>query len=265
MNGLTLHCGGQLQTREEVFAVALPKATESYFPLSHESYITRIEKQLAVEGILIKDQKFALAKAGQRLFGLMELEFREVGLHDHGMILGFRNSYDKSITTGLCIGARVFVCDNLSFHGAHLTFLRKHTANLMRDLSWMLAETVAKLPEYFEAQSTIFRRYKELPLENKEVHDLVIKLYDEGGLNVTHIPGVLKEWREPGHLPFQDSRNGWRLFNAVTETVKGDLWALPNRTRILHNVLDNYGSRKKQESAIRQQPSEADASRVIVV
>ena len=36
MNGLMLHCGGQLKSREEVFAVPVPQATASYVPLSYE-------------------------------------------------------------------------------------------------------------------------------------------------------------------------------------------------------------------------------------
>lgn len=243
MNGLMLHCGGQARTREEVFKVPLPQATESYCVLSHESFITRIEKQLGVEGITIRNQHFALAKEGQRLFGLMELGFAAHGLSDdHVSVLGFRNSYDKTIKTGLCVGARVLVCDNLSFHGDHLTFLRKHTPNLLRDLSWVLSETIGKIPEYAQAQSLCFHRYKCLPLTSPEVHDLVIRLYDEGALNVTHIPEVLKEWRSPRHPEFQETYSGWRLFNAVTETIKGDLWALPNRTRALHKLLDDATS-----------------------
>jgi hypothetical protein len=170
----------------------------------------------------------------------MEVSFPKLeGAADHGTVLGFRNSYDKSITTGLCVGARVFVCDNLSFHGAHLTFLRKHTANLLRDLSWILAETIGQLAQYAQAQSEIFHRYKCLPLTAPDVHDLVIRLYDEGALNVTHIPSVLKEWRTPRHPEFANLYSGWRLFNAVAETIKGDLWALPNRTRILHHIMDD--------------------------
>ena len=48
MNGLMLHCGGQLKTRSEVFEVPVPPPTATYAPLPYESFIVRIEKQLAV-------------------------------------------------------------------------------------------------------------------------------------------------------------------------------------------------------------------------
>ena len=105
MNGLMLHCGGQLKTREEVFAVPAPTATATYAPLPYESFIVRIEKQLAVEGIDIPDERLALAKEGQRMFGLLALQMPGLVQADYGCVLGLRTSYDRSFANGLCIGA----------------------------------------------------------------------------------------------------------------------------------------------------------------
>ena len=237
MKGLMLHCGGQLAPREQVFAVAPPVPTRTYVPLAYESFITRIEKQLAVEGIRVKGEELALAKDGQRLFGLMELEFNDLPSREYGCVLGLRNSYDKSFSTGVVVGANCFVCDNLSFSG-DISFERKHTANLLKDLSWLLTETVSQLPARFAAQSATFERYRRLELTDRQAHDLIIKLYDSHAVNITEVPRVLKEWREPSHPEFAESRNAWRLFNATTETIKGDLWRLPARTSALHRVLD---------------------------
>lgn len=253
MNGLMLHCGGQLSSRNEVFAVPVPEPTPTYVPLPYESFVTRIEKQLRTEGIRVRDEKLALAKQGQRLFGLLELTLPDAEVRDYGCVLGLRNSYDKSCSTGLCIGATVFVCDNLSFHGSNITFERKHTPNLLRDLSWIITETVAKLPVLFAEQSRTFDWYRKTNLSDREAHDLVIRAYDAGALNVTDIPRALKEWREPSHSAFEEGgRTAWRLFNAVTETIKGDLWRLPARTNALHRVLD-------QGCGIIPDPSEGTA------
>jgi Domain of unknown function (DUF932) len=239
MNGLMLHCGAQVMQRDEVFAVPAPPATQSYVPLPYESLVTRIEKQLAVEGIVIKDEKLALSKEGQRLFGLLTLTMPGIAAEDYGCVLGLRNSYDKSFSAGLCIGASVFVCDNLSFYGSQVTFARKHTTNLLRDLSWIITETIAMLPGQFAAQSKTFEVYRGTELSDPEAHDMVIRFYDQGALNVTDIPALLKEWREPRHPEFVEAgKTAWRLFNAATEIMKGDLWRLPARTRALHAVLD---------------------------
>jgi hypothetical protein len=239
VNGLMLHCGGSLKSREEVFAAPIPATTASYVPLSHESFITRIEKELYVNGVQIRDQKLALAKEGQRLFGLFQVELPDTEGRDYGCVLGLRNSYDKSCSAGLCIGATVFVCDNLSFYGSHITFQRKHTANLIRDLTWILSETMSKLPALFAAQSKSFEAYRQTEVTDRQAHDLVIRLHDNEALNASDIIPTLREWRAPRHQAFRDAgKSAWRLFNAATETVKGDLWRLPARTRAIHEVLD---------------------------
>jgi hypothetical protein len=238
MNGLMLHCGGQLKTRNEVFTVPAPPATATYAPLPYESFIVRIEKQLAVEGINITDERLALAKGGQRLFGLLALSMPGCAQIDYGCVLGLRTSYDRSFANGLCIGAAVFVCDNLSFRG-EVTFERKHTTGMLRDLSWMISETVSTLPSRFAAQSATFEAYKRREFGDTEVHDIAIRLWDAGALGALEIPRFIKEWREPRRPEFGEMpKSAWRLFNAATEVIKGDLWRLPARTCALHTILD---------------------------
>jgi hypothetical protein len=238
MKGLMLHCGGQLKTREEVFAVPAPAATATYAPLAYESFIVRIEKQLAVEGIKVTEERLALAKNGQRLFGLLALEMPGLVQPDYGCVLGLRTSYDRSFANGVCIGAAVFVCDNLSFNG-EVTFERKHTAGMLRDLSWMISETVSILPTRFAAQSTTFEAYRQRGLSEKDAHDLAIRFWDAGALGALEISRLIKEWREPRHPEFaQAPKTAWRFFNAATEVIKGDLWRLPARTRTIHALLD---------------------------
>lgn len=242
MNRLTLHCGGQLKSRDEVFAVPIPPATDSYVPLPFESFLTRIEKQLAVEGIIVKEQQLALSNNGQRMFGLLGLEMPGNAANDYRCVLGLRNSYDKSMSTGVCVGASVFVCDNLSFNG-EVTFARKHTANMMRDLSWLIAETVSQLPTRFLAQSKTFESYREAEITDSQAHDLIVRLFDSGAINLGDIRNVLQEWREPKHIEFANAgKTVWRLFNAATESIKGDLWRLPLRTTKLHGLLDAHVS-----------------------
>jgi hypothetical protein len=238
MKGLMLHCGGQLTSRQEVFAVPAPIATATYAPLPYESFLVRIEKQLAVEGITITEERLALAKEGQRLFGLLALTMPNLLQPDYGCVLGLRTSYDRSFANGVCIGASVFVCDNLSFNG-EVTFERKHTRGMLRDLSWMISETVSTLPMHFAAQSATFETYRQKELADHDAHDLAIRLWDAGALGTLEIPQLIKEWREPHHEVFaRGPKTDWRLFNAATEVIKGDLWRLPARTRTIHTVLD---------------------------
>jgi hypothetical protein len=183
----------------------------------------------------------------------MQVELPTFSTAEYGCVLGLRNSYDKSCSTGLCVGATVFVCDNLSFSGSQITFERKHTANLLRDLSWIITQIVAQLPTHFARQASTFERYRSMELCDSEAHDLMIRFYHEHAVNLTDIPSVLHEWREPRHPEFVSAgKTAWRLFNAATETIKGDLWRLPARTRGIHHVLDRACGLEDDPGGLRE-------------
>ena len=81
--------------------------------------------------------------------------------------------------------------------------------------------------------------YKEAEISNIEAHDLIIRSVDVGVCSNRLIPDVLHEWREPKHDTFE-GRNVWSLFNAFTESLKGNLSELPKRTEALHGLLDTH-------------------------
>ena len=63
----------------------------------------------------------------QKLFGTFDLEWQK--MEEFGAAVGFRHANDKSMPIQVAVGARVFVCDNMSFLG-ELIHTRKHTAKL---------------------------------------------------------------------------------------------------------------------------------------
>jgi hypothetical protein len=117
---------------------------------------------------------------------------------------------------------------------------RKHIAFIERDLPGLMAKAVGKLTEQRDRQERRFVAYKGHEFSDKEAHDLLIRTLDARALPVTRIPAALAEWRNPRHAEFaRDGRTGWRLFNAVTEALKGGgLMDLPRRTQALHGLLD---------------------------
>jgi hypothetical protein len=44
-----------------------------------------------------------------------------------------RNSHDKSFRLSCTVGLRVFVCENLTFHGDYTPFLAKHSKHFSRE------------------------------------------------------------------------------------------------------------------------------------
>ena len=98
---------------------------------------------------------------------------------------------------------------------------------------------VTQLPSKFAAQAAAFEAYRQATLSDRHAHDLIVQFVDEGAINVGDIRPILKQWRTPSHPEFVEAgKTAWRLFNAVTETIKGDLWRLPARTTKFHAVFN---------------------------
>jgi len=246
---LTLHCGAQLATLDEVNRAAYPEATHSYTPLPHESFINRLKKQLSVEKIEVSQEKYALGKDGARMFGLMELAMPTCPTLGFSNILGVRNSHDKKFPAGFVIGSQVFVCDNLAFSGS-IKVVRRHTKNLLADLAGSICSAVEKLATSFNVQGEKFEAYKAKSLSRDRAAGLILEMAREGVINKTDILNVDNEFRKPSHEEFE-GETGWSFFNATTEILKGrikgkdgevqyrtNVWDLPQKTEALHRILD---------------------------
>jgi len=232
---LILHCGSQAVERIQVARVSTPKQTETWTPIPHVTLIEEVESALRSTGLRIGNQVHSLNQDGARYFGLTEVHGPD-DARDYALVLGLRNSHDKTFPVGLVAGASVFVCDNLSFSG-EVRLTRKHTVHLQRDLPQMVAGGVGRLMQLWGHQGQRIDAYKNYRLRDKAAHDLVIRAVDVGACTNRMIPQVLKEWREPSHPEFQD-RTAWSLFNGFTEILKGNLPELPKRTEVLHGLFD---------------------------
>jgi len=232
---LVLHCGASAVERVEVARVSTPKPTTTWTPIPHVTLIETVEDALRSTGLKIGNQVHSLSQEGARYFGLTEVR----GPHDPGdysLVLGLRNSHDKTFPVGLVAGASVFVCDNLSFSG-EVRLTRKHTVHLQRDLPQLVAGGVGRLMDLWSHQGQRIDAYKNHRMRDKSAHDLVIRAVDVGACTNRMIPTVIKEWREPSYSEFGD-RSAWSLFNAFTEVLKGNLPELPKRTEALHGLFD---------------------------
>ena len=72
---------------------------------------------LSFYGHEVIEQHHGVTKDGLRYFGLLSLRSSYTGYTD---TVGVRNSHDKTFPIGIAFGAKVFVCDNLSFIADHV-------------------------------------------------------------------------------------------------------------------------------------------------
>jgi hypothetical protein len=197
-----LHSGANTATREDVFASDTPDATDTHYPIPHGALIDVIEKHVAASGFEVAEQEYGLwGDNGSRMFGVWGLQSTRSGVtlgeeEDYQLVMGVRNSHDKTFSAGMAVGSRVFVCDNLAF-SSEIVVVRKHTRFIMRDLDKMVAEASGKIATARVSQAQRIAAYKDAPVSDAEVHDLLIRSVDSQVMANSYIAKVLGEWRAP--------------------------------------------------------------------
>ena len=160
---------------EDLKSVPLPQTTVSYTPVSHYDLAMNLAEisQDLLKGFAFRKAQYGLAREGRQMFGV---HMYQNGSDEMGLSIGFRNSYDKSMSVGICIGASVFVCDNLSFTG-DIAVMRKHTTNVWKDLEETMISTVYRSQHNFHRIVEDSIKLKEIPMENDHAYSMMGKLF----------------------------------------------------------------------------------------
>jgi hypothetical protein len=128
MEGLMAHAGSEKLTREQLGVILPPEPTDTFKPISHATLVEQVIEGLSFRHINVVRDEYAVSEDGMKLFGVMDLE---AGMDGARYSLGIRNANDKSMRLGLTVGYRVFVCDNMAFHGDFTPVLAKHSKHFV--------------------------------------------------------------------------------------------------------------------------------------
>lgn len=234
--GLNLHSGGQEVTIDALYAMSTPAPrTSIHTPIPHCTLLEQVKDSLFRTGFEIADETHAVHK--DRYFGLMNLRST---YDDRNTTLGLRNSHDMTFPAGIALGSHVFVCSNLSFSG-DISFKRKHTTNILRDLPQIVDAAVGKINGFTLTQDARFEAYKTTELSTKEADHAFMSALRAQVVSASTLPKILKEYMNPRHDEFnKDGFTVWRLYNSFTEHMKNSLWMLPRRSMALHGILDSF-------------------------
>src|SRR5579872_6896955 len=191
---LMLHCGAESLGFEAVEAVQTPERTDSWVPIPHNTLIRQVTDTLASNGMSVVTEAHALARDGQRYFGLFQVANANIALRnndgDYGIVVGIRNSHDKSYPAGLVLGSQVFVCDNLSFSG-EVKLSHKHTSRIVQNLPGLVNKAVGLLSDLRCKQDMRFQAYQEMALDDVHAHDIIIRALDTKAIAPPMVAAVL--------------------------------------------------------------------------
>ncbi|HOS15808.1 MAG TPA: DUF932 domain-containing protein [Bacteroidales bacterium] len=234
---------GVVVDRTGLEQVATPEPLGRWFPIPHITLVNELEKALAPHNLRITEETYKLDKAGNRMFGMLQVANGSIGHEDYSFMVGLKNAHDKMMRAGLAVGMGVFVCSNLSFRG-EIVIGRKHTTAILEDLPMLMTGAITKLAQRWNEQDKIVEAYKNTEVGKLQARDLLIQMAQRNVFPRTQFMDVMEEWEAPRHPEFK-GRNLWNLFSSVTENLKprenssgSTLWLLQGRTERLHSILD---------------------------
>ena len=213
---LMAHVDTERITREQLALVPTPPGTATHRPIPHHEIVDALVETLGFRHIGVHNMEFVVSQDGNKCFGLIEMEHGFTGAR---FALGLRNSHDKTMRLALTVGYRVFVCDNMAFHGDFQPVLAKHTKNF--NLNRALSGGIDDMQRNFKPMVEAVNRWKDSQLSDVSAKMIVYRAFVEAELEVPrHLDRKVHEmYFDPQHDEFRP-RTMWSLSNAFTSAFK---------------------------------------------
>ncbi len=236
MSELMLEADSGRATYEQVIRPVVPmRDTSTYQPISNIVLLNMLKNVAEMQGLELKNPEYGLARKGQRMFGVFEVEG-----HDHlngqvKMMMGVRNAFDGTLSAGICFGSKVFVCSNLVFTGyagedveaGKVT--HKHTRNIEDTLHQRLKDGLTQVQTFKNYQQKFYDSLKKIHMSDNEAYATIVRAVQSDAMPNKDVVKVARIWDDSGDLDCDGQanwhkdfypRNAWSLFNVFTENHK---------------------------------------------
>lgn len=126
--------------------------------------------------------------------------------------IGVRNSHDKSMRLAMTVGYRVFVCENMAFHGDFQPVLAKHSKNF--SLTAAVSVGVDEMQRNFDGMRMQVETWRGSQLADVQAKLIIYRAFIESDLEVPSRSCVPRFRPAPEPAPGCRATRAWRAFPA---------------------------------------------------
>jgi hypothetical protein len=216
MEGLMAHVGASKLNRPELAQILPPEPTDTFKPIAHAELVRQVIEGLSFRHINVVRDEYAVTEDGMKLFGILDLETTFEGCR---FSLGLRNANDKSMRLGLTVGYRVFVCDNMAFHGDFTPVLAKHSKHF--NLQDAIDMGLGRMQRNFDPMRKQVEGWRANQLTDGQAKTIIYDAYlDEELALPRHLLRPIHDgYFNPQYEEFSP-RTLWSLTNSFTSALK---------------------------------------------
>ena len=247
-------------SRSQAFDAALiSKATDTYQPLPNKVLVNMIHTVAEQNGLTLFNEELGMDLKGQRFFGVCDIKGKDFFGGRIRMMIGFCNSYNKSMSARMCIGGKVSVCSNRAFHAYTDDFtgiagmaIHPHYINVHEGLFQRIKEAFEQIEAFRKSQECFYRGLLECEIDDDFAYATIVRAAQAGVINKTKVLTIANEWNRQAKKPTGDyewhpsfrNRNGYSLFNAFTQIEKERLEKNPVQSHISTMGLTDFFRRE---------------------
>lgn len=232
------------EVEQKLLSLPVPQQTESYTPIPHSLMIEKTTDEIKKRGLVIKTKSFKIHGEGQGVIGYYGIESKEDD--KLGMMIGFRNSYDKSMAAGYVTGAQVWICKNGIISG-DVKIIRKHTGKADEEVASKLMTCLDSLESVFRKIKEDADKLKSLSVSKKVMSELLGRMFIESEMiTSTQLNVIKKEIAKPTFIYSEKGETWWDFYNFVTFSLKSSapISAFSDHSRVHSFVMNEYDIHK---------------------
>lgn len=211
-------------TKEILLELELPEQTSSYKPVANQRIIQEILEGIDRNGFELVNEHYSIARKGLQSQGRYGLRYN--GDKEMGLEVTWQNSYDKSVSFKLAVGAQVFVCTNGACYGSTGSFKKKHVGEIQSITPQRINEFLGRAGDDFEDKIAFRERMKTLDVSKRTAAELVGRMFiEEQIINATQLSIIKREIYAPS-FEYNCEGSMWELYNHTTHAAKDSTPAL---------------------------------------
>ena len=210
-------------TEAELRSRPVPASTRTYSPIGHGEVIDMVKMQLVNQGFYTFAESYRASKDLDISIGTYNLIVNDKSLMDDeiGMMIAWRNSYDKTASFKCGIGGKVFICDN-GMISSDMSAIRKvHRGNIVAAVQSYISDEIAKAAKNMRELFLFRDETKQVMLSKKDKALILGDIFLNYNMLTSNQFSVVKKELENASYTYSAHRDtAWVLYNHITHALK---------------------------------------------